>query len=332
MTSPGNGPGCCPPRYNVFDDREARGKLDAYRKDGPDAQSRELVGILERQGIEGATAVDIGAGIGAIGHALVAAGVGRLTDIDGSPAFLAAAREEAEAAVRAREVLLSMVSHDLRSPLSTIKLSVKMMQKQAASPGGPQAEQVVTGLGRIDGSADKMNMLIDDLLDFARLQMGQPLDLAYTPTDLVILARKVALDHRHNSNRHRIRVSASVPSLPGLWDPARIERVLDNLLSNAVKYSPGGSEIKIEVAKEEGDPPWAVVVVRDQGMGIPADDLPYIFEWFRRASNVSGRVRGTGVGLAGARQVVEQHGGTITAESQEGEGSTFTVRLPLDSS
>jgi len=96
MTSHGNGPGCCPPRYNVFDDREARGKLGAYRKSGPDAQSRELVGILEQQGIEGATAVEIGAGIGAIGHALVAAGVGRLTDIDGSPAFLAAAREEAE--------------------------------------------------------------------------------------------------------------------------------------------------------------------------------------------------------------------------------------------
>jgi len=243
-----------------------------------------------------------------------------------------AAREEAEAAVRAREVLLSMVSHDLRSPLSTIKLSVKMLQKQAASPGGPQAEQVVTGLGRIDGSADKMNMLIDDLLDFARLQMGQPLDLAYTPTDLVILARKVALNHRHNSNRHRIRVSAGVPTLQGFWDPARMERALDNLLSNAVKYSPGGSEIMIEVAREDGESPWAVLVVRDQGMGIPADDLPYIFEWFRRASNVSGRIRGTGVGLAGARQVVEQHGGTITAESQEGEGSTFTVRLPLDSS
>ena len=96
MSSPANGPGCCPPRYHVFDDREACGKLDAYRKDGPDAQSRELVGILERQGIEGATALDIGAGIGAIGHALVAAGVGHLTDIDGSPAFLAAAREEAE--------------------------------------------------------------------------------------------------------------------------------------------------------------------------------------------------------------------------------------------
>jgi predicted TPR repeat methyltransferase len=89
-------PGCCPPRYNVFDDREVRGKLDAYRKKGPDAQSRELVEVLERQGIEGATAVEIGAGIGAIGHALVAAGVAHLTDIDGSPAFLAAARQEAE--------------------------------------------------------------------------------------------------------------------------------------------------------------------------------------------------------------------------------------------
>jgi 2-polyprenyl-3-methyl-5-hydroxy-6-metoxy-1,4-benzoquinol methylase len=90
------GPGCCGPRYSVFDDRIVREELKAYRRNGTDRQSRELVGVLEREGIQGATAVDIGAGIGDIGHALVAAGVAHLTDIDGSPAFLAAAREEAE--------------------------------------------------------------------------------------------------------------------------------------------------------------------------------------------------------------------------------------------
>jgi magnesium-protoporphyrin O-methyltransferase len=94
MTNPG--PGCCRPRYSVFDDRIVRYELQAYRKNGPDSQSRELVSVLEREGLEGATALDIGAGIGTIGHALVAAGVGRLTDIDGSPAFITAAREEAE--------------------------------------------------------------------------------------------------------------------------------------------------------------------------------------------------------------------------------------------
>ena len=96
MSSQGCGPGCCPPHYNVFADREVRDKLNAYRKDGPDAQSSELVTVLEREGVAGATAVDIGAGVGAIGHGLVAAGVTHMTDVDGSPDFLAAAREEAE--------------------------------------------------------------------------------------------------------------------------------------------------------------------------------------------------------------------------------------------
>jgi len=94
MTS--SGPGCCGPQYSVFDDRIVRGELRAYRRKGPDAESRELVAVLERAGLQGATAVDIGAGIGAIGHGLVAAGVSHVTDVDGSPAFLAAARQEAE--------------------------------------------------------------------------------------------------------------------------------------------------------------------------------------------------------------------------------------------
>lgn len=94
MTS--SGPGCCRPRYSVFDDGIVRYELDAYRRNGPDSQSRELVSVLEREGLQGATAVDIGAGIGGIGHAMLAAGVSRLTDIDGSPAFIAAARQEAE--------------------------------------------------------------------------------------------------------------------------------------------------------------------------------------------------------------------------------------------
>ena len=90
------GPGCCCPHHNLFEEREARGELKAYRKKGPDAQNRELIDVLARQGIQGATAVDIGAGVGSIGHGLVAAGAARVTDVDGSPAFLAVARDEAE--------------------------------------------------------------------------------------------------------------------------------------------------------------------------------------------------------------------------------------------
>ncbi len=89
-------PSCCRPHYSVFDEDLAREDLESYREEGADAQSHELLTVLEREGLEGATAVDIGAGVGAIGHALVAAGVSHLTDVDGSPAYLAAARDEAE--------------------------------------------------------------------------------------------------------------------------------------------------------------------------------------------------------------------------------------------
>jgi signal transduction histidine kinase len=102
--------------------------------------------------------------------------------------------------------------------------------------------------------------------------------------------------------------------------------VLANLLANVVKYSPAGGKITVMV-KEEGQ--WAIVAVHDEGIGIPAVDLPHIFERFHRASNVPGQVEGTGIGLASAYQIVAQHGGSITVTSTEGAGSTFTVRLPL---
>jgi signal transduction histidine kinase len=106
-----------------------------------------------------------------------------------------------------------------------------------------------------------------------------------------------------------------------------VERVVANLVSNAIKYSPGGGDVRVELAAEAG---WAVLRVQDQGVGIPAADLPRVFEQFHRAANVAGRIGGTGLGLAGARHIVEQHGGSIALESQEGVGTTVTVRLPLN--
>jgi signal transduction histidine kinase len=104
-----------------------------------------------------------------------------------------------------------------------------------------------------------------------------------------------------------------------------------NLLSNAVKYSPQGGTITVELAREEReDGPWAIVRVIDQGMGIPPTDLPHIFDKFRRARNVQGQIKGTGLGLASVRQIVEEHGGTVSVKSKEGEGSTFTVCLPVN--
>jgi hypothetical protein len=117
--------------------------------------------------------------------------------------------------------------------------------------------------------------------------------------------------------------------LTGFWDGPRLERVLGNLLGNAIKYSPDGGEITIRIAREEnGNTDTAVLSVEDRGVGIPPGDLHLVFERFRRAENVQS-IAGSGIGLAGTKRIVELHGGTIAVSSVEGEGSTFTVRLPI---
>src|SRR5581483_6719818 len=112
-------------------------------------------------------------------------------------------------------------------------------------------------------------------------------------------------------------------------DRARIARAIANVLSNAVKYSPAGSQIVVELRRED-DPAgqWAVISVSDEGIGVPKDDLPHLFERFHRAENALLQASGTGLGLAGVRSIVEQHGGHVAVESQEGIGTTVRMRLP----
>ena len=258
------------------------------------------------------------------------------------------ARTHAEELARAREVMLSVVSHDLRNPLSVIKATVPMLRRLGTPSNKEEADRLQAGLMRIDVAAGKMDRLINELLDFAQLQAGQPLELHRQRTDLVALARRIVEYHSQTiaagrSSLH-IRLECSVPELFGLWDPIRLERVLDNLLSNAIKYSPGGGEIVVGIGLEancdvheepddrhggQSGGACAVIVVRDQGIGIPDADMPYIFDWFRRANNVPGRIGGTGIGLASVLQAVEEHGGSISVSSREGVGTAFTVKLPL---
>jgi signal transduction histidine kinase len=241
-----------------------------------------------------------------------------------------AARAEAEAAVRVREEFLSAAAHDLRGPLTAIKGLAQLLHRRATRTDSEEARQLAEGLERIDVGVGKMQALIDELLDVTALQLGRPLLLKRQPTDLVALTRQLAAEQQLGAPRHQIRFEATVPELVGDWDAARLERVLANLIGNAVKYSPSGGEVVVRVAEATvGDQPGALVQVADRGVGIPAADLPRIFERFQRGSNVEGKIAGTGIGLAGGRQIVQQHGGTIEVESRENVGSTFTVRLPL---
>ena len=239
------------------------------------------------------------------------------------------AEEERERLEREKDAFLATASHDLKNPLASIKGNAQLIGRQVAR-GVVDPARLTAGLASIDSAASQMVALIDALLDLTRLRLGQPLDLERALTDLVALARRVAAEQQATTERHRIVVEAAEAELVGAWDARRLERVLGNLLSNAVKYSPRGGRIVVAVAREDdADGAWALLAVRDRGLGILAQDRPHIFEHFYRAANVASAIAGTGIGLAGARQIVEQHGGSITVESRDGEGSTFTVRLPL---
>ena len=241
-----------------------------------------------------------------------------------------AARAMAEAAVRTRDELLAMISHDLKNPVAVIKGHAQLLQRHVAKAGLVVDELIARSLKIIDAEATQLTSQIDELLDIARIQSGRAIELRRSYSDLVILTRNLAAAYQQSTVHHHIQIDSAVPNLIGLWDASRLERVIGNLLANALKYSAQQSTITLTVEQEQAENgTWAVVKVRDQGIGIPAKDLPFIFEQFYRASNVDRQIRGTGLGLASSRRIVEQHGGTIAVVSQEAAGSTFTVRLPL---
>ncbi|MBV9280742.1 MAG: CHASE3 domain-containing protein, partial [Chloroflexi bacterium] len=246
------------------------------------------------------------------------------------------ARRRIEELAAEREHFLSAVAHDLKAPLATVKGAAQLLRRRVERKGSIDTAHLLDGLQRIDNTATRMTALINEILDVTRLQMGEALELNRRPADLLALLRRQVADWQGTSQQHHISLETSVHELTGRWDVDRLDRAFSNLLSNAVKYSPDGGEVTVRVSVEAGGTEprsrpvtWAVVSIDDQGLGIPADDLPHIFERFYRGRNVAGAISGTGIGLSGVRSIVEHHGGTVQAESREGAGSTFTVRLPV---
>jgi signal transduction histidine kinase len=233
----------------------------------------------------------------------------------------------AQRSIRARDESLAHLAHDLKNPLTAIQAGVQVLERYSRPA---DRDQWRTGLAAIQASATRMDALLDELLDVARPKLPRSRELRRRPTDLIALARDAVSNHQPAALRHRLQVEAVEPELVGEWDAARLVRVLDNLLGNALKYSGPSGQITVTVAREESSAgARAILAVRDQGVGIPAADLPHVFDPFRRGTNVAGRHAGSGIGLAGARRIVEQHGGTITVASEENAGTTVTVRLPL---
>ena len=242
-----------------------------------------------------------------------------------------AAREHAAVLAKTDGFLIS-VSHDLQQPLTVIKGQAQVMQRRLARGESVDSARLEQCLAYINAAVIRMHAMIQELLDAALEESGRPLALMLNSTDLVALVRQAVSEHQLAFDLHRFELVTEGPSVVALFDAARMQRVLGNLLSNAIKYSPDGGPIRVRVSEVQSPAgAFAQVVVEDEGIGIPPDDLPRIFDRFHRGSNVVRRIAGTGLGLAGARQLVELHGGSIAVESEVGTGSRFTLRLPLRS-
>jgi PAS domain S-box-containing protein len=219
------------------------------------------------------------------------------------------------------------VAHDIKNPLAAVKAQTQLLRRRLKS-GRADLTTVENTLNVLDSGLSRMNRRIEELADVARLRAGQSLELRIDRCNLATVVTGLIETYQQASERHEIVVSVRSDDLVGEWDSGRIERVVDNLISNAIKYSPDGGTINVTLERVVDDGDWAVLTVSDQGIGIPEFDLPHIFERYRRAGNTA-VISGTGIGLAGSRLIVEQHGGSITVESKESVGSTFIVRLPF---
>jgi signal transduction histidine kinase len=235
-----------------------------------------------------------------------------------------AAREEAQAANRAKDEFLATLSHELRTPLNAILGWARLL-----SSGTLDAQTSVRAVEIIDRNARLQAQLIEDLLDVSRIITGKlRLEIRQAQLSAIIAAAVDTLRPAAEGKQITLAVRPPECERPILCDPARIEQVVWNLLSNAIKFTPDGGSVTIECEQLDGR---MRLKVCDTGVGIPAEFLPHVFDRFRQAEGAVTRTHGgLGLGLSIVRHLVEAHGGSITADSEgEGQGATFTVSLPV---
>jgi signal transduction histidine kinase len=240
---------------------------------------------------------------------------------------LAKKNVELERLNQQKDRFLGMAAHDLRSPLAIILTYSEFLLDEADEA---LSEEHLEFLARIQSSTEFMLKLVNDLLDISTIEAGK-LQLACQPTNLIALVeRNVALNSILAAKKQMQLSCHYDEDLPEVMvDAARIEQVLNNLIANAIKYSYPHSTVEIGVARHENQ---AVISIKDEGQGIPADEIEKLFELFGKITvrSTNGE-KSSGLGLAIARKIVQEHHGDIWVESQEGSGSTFYFSLPLHS-
>lgn len=227
--------------------------------------------------------------------------------------------------VRLREDFLAIASHELRTPVTSLRLQIQIVQRLLARETAAAAtlEPVRSALSVLADDSMRLVALVNRLLDVTRITTGQ-LDLQFEAADLRDIVQSGIEATRAELLQRAVTLTVEAPEpVRGLFDRLRVEQVVANLMSNAIRHGEG-TPVTVRVLREGGE---AVVSVRDQGRGIPAENAATIFNRFDRGS-ASAR-SGLGLGLYISRQIVEAHGGTISVSSEIGAGTTFTVRLPV---
>jgi PAS domain S-box-containing protein len=229
---------------------------------------------------------------------------------------------EAQEATQSREEVLAVVSHDLRGPLAAVQLAAQFVQRVVRAEASPQLASACGVVGR---ATERLTRLVDDLVDFARLERGRvPLDRS--PHDAEALVRDAVSVAAPLAAEAGVTLSTDVAAelAPISCDRHRILQVLANLVGNALKVTPRGGVVR--VSTDAGCPKGTRFTVADSGPGIPSEDLPHVFQRYWRGKSAT--YEGSGLGLAIAKTVVDAHGGRIWVESAPGQGAAFHFTIP----
>jgi len=230
------------------------------------------------------------------------------------------AREKELSELRAQFV--SMVSHEFRTPLTTIQFSAGLLQDYSSNWS---SEKKSTHFVRIQLAIQRMTELLEDILVVGKIEANT---LQFQPVSLNLekFCRQIIEEQQLNdSNQHPIALMVSGDNTKAQMDEKLLRQILGNLLSNALKYSPAGTSVDLHLKIQNGE---VIFQIQDRGIGIPKSDQKRIWETFYRATNV-GNISGTGLGLPIVKRAVELHGGQISMHSQKGKGTTLKVTIPL---
>lgn len=227
--------------------------------------------------------------------------------------------EEVKALNARKDEFIGLASHELKTPLTSVAGYLEILSRMAAD------EKSQLFLHKTRQQVKKLNALVDDLLDVTKIESGK-LPFSEERFDIRRVVEDVIELISHSNHQFQFVLNTEVDELFITGDPHRIEQVLTNLLTNAVRYSPGTDRVELLLSEEEE---CALIGVKDYGVGIPEDKLEEIFSRFYRVDETKSQASGLGLGLYLSQEIVSRHGGTIWAESQPGEGSTFWVSLPI---